>query len=104
MEDPHGQKKATRKSLSKLRAETDRLARQAKRTKEQLDKVQHAADTLVEKTAPPQNGKSTVEPSPISDGFAEAFPSQWRFRFHTLHARVRPSRGTRILRVNGAFP
>ena len=42
-------KKATLKTARKLRAETDKLARQAKRTKEQLDKVQHAADTLVEK-------------------------------------------------------
>lgn len=32
-----------------LRAETDGLARQAKRTKEKLDKVQNAADALVHK-------------------------------------------------------
>lgn len=42
-------KKATLKTAQKLRTETDKLARQAKRTKEQLDKVQHAADTLVER-------------------------------------------------------
>lgn len=42
-------KKASNKSLHKLRDETDRLARQAQRTKEQLDKVQVAADALVEK-------------------------------------------------------
>jgi len=41
-------KKTPRKSAGQLRAETDRLARQAKRTKEQLDKVQHAADKLAE--------------------------------------------------------
>lgn len=44
-------KNAARKSIGKLRAETDRLARQAKRTKEQLDKVQDAADTLAEKAS-----------------------------------------------------
>lgn len=42
-------KKAANKSLHKLRAQTDRLALQAQRTKEQLDKVQVAADALVEK-------------------------------------------------------
>ena len=42
-------KKVGRKSIGKLRAQTDRLARQAKRTKEQLDKVQHAADELADK-------------------------------------------------------
>jgi uncharacterized coiled-coil DUF342 family protein len=42
-------KKETRKSVPKLRAETDRLARQAKRAKEQFDKVQDAADALVQK-------------------------------------------------------
>ena len=42
-------KNVARKSIGRLRVETDKLARQAKRTKEQLDKVQHAADTLAEK-------------------------------------------------------
>lgn len=42
-------KKVTRKTLNQLRSETDKLARQAKRTKTQLDKVQDAADALVEK-------------------------------------------------------
>ena len=42
-------KKVTRKTLTQLRSETDKLARQAKRTKAQLDKVQDAADALVEK-------------------------------------------------------
>jgi len=42
-------KRETRESAPKLRAETDKLARQAKRTKEQLDKVQDAADALVER-------------------------------------------------------
>ena len=50
-------KKETRKSVPKLRAETDRLAGQAKRTKEQLDKVQDAADGLVQK---PDKTKSAV--------------------------------------------
>lgn len=42
-------KKASAKSMDQLRGETDRLARQAKRTKQQLDKVQAAADALVER-------------------------------------------------------
>ena len=45
----YGREERTRKSIGKLRAETDRFARQAKRIKEQLDKVQDAADTLAEK-------------------------------------------------------
>jgi len=55
-------KKTAPKSLSKLRAETDQLARQASRTKEQLDKVQHAADKLAEKASdhtPARTGKKT---------------------------------------------
>jgi len=44
-------KKANRRSISQLRSETDRLARLAKRTKTQLDKVQAVADRLMEKAA-----------------------------------------------------
>lgn len=50
-------KKATEASAHKLRAETDKLARQAKRTKEQLDKVQGAADALVTKATEHKTGK-----------------------------------------------
>ena len=51
-------KKATRKSVSKLRSETDKLARQATRTKKQLDKVQHAADSLADKADDPKPTKT----------------------------------------------
>ena len=53
-------KKVSRKAAHKLRTETDRLARQSNRTKEQLDKVQRAADSIVEITT---EHKESQEPS-----------------------------------------
>lgn len=50
-------KKAREASANKLRAATHELARQANRTKEQLDKVQDAADALTAKAIGHKTGK-----------------------------------------------